>query len=278
MTSFEGKVAAITGAGSGIGRALAVNLARQGCHIALSDIDEAGLSETVAACEGNGVKVTSSRVDVADRDAVFGWAEEVVAVHGQVNLIFNNAGVALSATISDMDIADFEWLMNVNFWGVVHGTQAFLPHLKAAGAGHVVNVSSVFGLVSIPSQSAYNAAKFAVRGFSDALRIELDAQRCGVSATTVHPGGIKTNIARNMRQSGENPFQRRGHDVASAFDRMAMTTADKAAVEILAAVRANRRRALIGADAKFLDFASRLPFSVFHRMMSLGGRRAMRRA
>jgi NAD(P)-dependent dehydrogenase (short-subunit alcohol dehydrogenase family) len=264
VKSFEGKVAAITGAGSGIGRALAINLASQGCHLAISDVNETSLAETVAACEGRGVKVTSARVDVADRAAMFAWADQVVGEHGKVNLIFNNAGVALAATIAEMTIEDFEWLMSINFWGVVHGTQAFLPHLKASGDGHVVNVSSVFGLASIPSQSAYNAAKFAVRGFTDALRIELDVERNGVSATTVHPGGIKTNIARNMRGQ---------HQAAANFDRIALTTPDKAAREILAAVKADRRRALIGPDANVIDFLSRLPGSILHRLIALGARR-----
>lgn len=272
MKSFDGKVAAITGAASGIGRALALNLAGQGCHLALSDIDETGLAETVSLCEGRGVKVTTKRLDVADRAAVFTWADEVAAEHGRVNLVFNNAGVALAATIAEMDIADFEWLMNINFWGVVHGTQAFLPHLKATGDGHVVNVSSVFGLVSIPSQSAYNAAKFAVRGFADALRIELDAERCGVSATTVHPGGIKTNIARNMRVHQSASSFSRGRDMTTSLDRIAMTSPEKAAKEILAAVQADRRRALIGPDANLIDFLARLPFSLFHRGLSLGSR------
>lgn len=277
MKSFDGKVAAITGAGSGIGRALALNLAGQGCAVALSDVDEAGLIDTVAACEGRGVKVTSKVVDVADRAAVFAWADAVGAEHGKVNLVFNNAGVALSATIDAMRVEDFEWLMNINFWGVVHGTQAFLPHLKATRDGHVVNVSSVFGLVSIPSQSAYNAAKFAVRGFTDALRIELDVERCGVSSTTVHPGGIKTNIVRNMRAGENNPFERPGIDRESGFDRVARTTPEQAAKEILGAVKANRRRALIGVDANVIDFLSRLPFSTFHRMLSLGARLGRRR-
>jgi short-subunit dehydrogenase len=263
MKSFDGKVAAITGAGSGIGRALAVNLAAQGAALALSDIDEAGLAETVAACEGRGVKVTSQRLDVADRAAMFAWADAVVAEHGMVNLMVNNAGVALAATIDEMAIEDFEWLMNINFWGVVHGTQAFLPHLKASGDGHVVNISSVFGLASIPAQSAYNSAKFAVRGFTDALRMELDAERCGVSATTVHPGGIKTNIARNMRGDAS---------AAANFDRIALTTPEKAAREILAAVKANRRRALIGPDANVIDFLARLPGSLLHRGIGFGFR------
>jgi short-subunit dehydrogenase len=264
VKSFDGKVAAITGAGSGIGRALAINLAGAGCALALSDVDETGLAETVAACEGHGVKVTYQRVDVADRVAVFAWADRVVAEHGKVNLIFNNAGVALAATIDVMAIEDFEWLMNINFWGVVHGTQAFLPHLKASGDGHVVNISSVFGLASIPSQSAYNAAKFAVRGFTDALRIELDAAKCGVSSTTVHPGGIKTNIARNMRGDASQ---------AANFDRIALTTPKRAAREILAAVKANRRRALIGPDANVIDFLARLPGSFLHRLISFGNKR-----
>jgi NAD(P)-dependent dehydrogenase (short-subunit alcohol dehydrogenase family) len=146
MKNFTGRVAAITGAGSGIGRALAVNLAGQGAHLALSDIDEVGLAETVALCEGAGVKVTWRRLDVADRSAVYAWADSVVADHEKVNLIFNNAGVALAATIESMSYEDFEWLMNINFWGVIYGSKAFLPHLKAAGEGHIVNISSVFGL------------------------------------------------------------------------------------------------------------------------------------
>ena len=158
-------MAAITGAGSGIGRALANALARRGAHVALSDIDDTDLAETVAQCEGFGVKVTSEHLDVADRDAVYAWADRVVADHGGVNLIINNAGVALGATVESMSYEDFEWLMNINFWGVVYGTKAFLPYLKLAGEGHIVNLSSVFGLISVPSQSAYNAAKFRGPGF-----------------------------------------------------------------------------------------------------------------
>ena len=201
MKDFNGKVAAITGAASGIGRALALELAGRGAELALSDIDVDGLAETQAqvAKRAPSAKVTTTRLDVADRDAVFAWAGQVVADHGKVNVIVNNAGVALGATVEQMKITDFEWLMGINFWGVVHGTQAFLPHLKATGDGHVVNVSSVFGLIGIPSQSAYNAAKFGVRGFTEALRMELDIAGEGVSATCVHPGGIKTNIAKNAR-------------------------------------------------------------------------------
>jgi butyryl-CoA dehydrogenase len=276
VKSFDGRVAAITGAGSGIGRALAVELATRGAHLALSDIDETGLAETVALCEGRGVKVTSQRVDVADRGAVHGWADQVVADHGKVNLVFNNAGVALGATIESMSYEDFEWLMGINFWGVVHGTKAFLPHLKAAGEGHVVNLSSVFGLISIPSQSAYNAAKFGVRGFTDALRIELDAERCGVSSTTVHPGGVKTNIARNARMDASVADVTSGRSVGDDFEKIARTTPEKAARVILDAVAKDKRRVLVGHDAKAIDVIGRLPAGLYQRVLASGFRREQR--
>jgi NAD(P)-dependent dehydrogenase (short-subunit alcohol dehydrogenase family) len=270
MKSVDGRVAAITGAGSGIGRALANELARRGAHLALSDIDEVGLAETVVQCEGSGVKVTSQRLDVADRDAMYAWADKVVDDHGKVNLIFNNAGVALGATVDAMSYDDFEWLMNINFWGVVYGTKAFLPHLKTAGEGHVVNLSSVFGLISIPSQSAYNAAKFGVRGFTDALRMELDIEKCGVSCTTIHPGGIKTNIARNARMDDSVAAVTGDADFAQEFDKIAMTKPAKAARQILAAVENDRRRALIGPDAKLIDLVSRLPAGLYQRVLVRG--------
>jgi len=277
VKDFNGRVAAITGAGSGIGRALAQDLARRGAPLALSDVDEAGLAETVALCEGHGVKVTSQRVDVADRDAMFTWADQVVADHGKVNLIFNNAGVALGATIEGMSYDDFEWLMSINFWGVVHGTKAFLPHLKAAGEGHIVNLSSVFGLISVPSQSAYNSAKFAVRGFTDALRMELEIDKCGVSSTTIHPGGIKTNIVRNSRMD-DSVANMAGtiDEAAKQFDKTAMTSPEKAARQILAAVEKNQRRALIGPDAKAIDLLSRLPAGLYQRVLVFGAKRRRR--
>jgi len=273
METFEDKVAAITGAGSSIGRSLARELAGRGAHLALCDIDEDGLAETVALCEGSGVKVTSQRVDVAGRAAVEAWADRVVAEHGRVNLVFNNAGVACGATVEGVSYEDFEWLMNINFWGVVYGTKAFLPHLVASGDGHIVNMSSVFGLISVPAQSAYNSSKFAVRGFTDALRMELEAARNGVSATTVHPGGVKTNIARNARMDEAVM----GRDAAD-FDKIAMTTPDKAARLILAAVQKNKRRVLIGPDAKFIDFVSRLPAGLYQSVLARGARRQLRRA
>jgi len=274
MNTFDGRVAAITGAGSGIGRALAEALASRGAHLALADIDEDGLAETVARCEGRGVKITSVTLDVADRDAVYAWADQVVEEHGRVNLIFNNAGVALGATVASMSDADFEWLMDINFWGVVHGTRAFLPHLTSSGEGHVVNLSSVFGLVSIPSQSAYNAAKFAVRGFTDALRIELEIEGSPVSATTIHPGGIKTNIARRARLDPSiSAYGTQPDQVGKDFDKLARTTPEKAADQILAAVAANKRRALIGPDAVVFDLVSRLPAGFYQRILVAGSKR-----
>lgn len=274
MKDFRGRVAAITGAASGIGRALAISLARQGCHIALADVDAAGLAETVSRCEGRGVKVRSTVLDVADRVAVETWADQVAEEHGSVHLVFNNAGVALGATIEAMSYEDFEWLMDINFWGVVHGTKAFLPHLQAADAGHIVNVSSVFGLFSVPSQSAYNSAKFAVRGFSDALRMELEIAGSNVSVTTVHPGGIKTNIARSARIDPSVADLTGGDaDQATAeFEKLFTTSPAKAARQILTAVRRNRRRALIGPDAKALDLIARLPAGVLQNVLVRGAR------
>jgi NAD(P)-dependent dehydrogenase (short-subunit alcohol dehydrogenase family) len=259
VKKFDGKVAAITGAGSGIGRGLAIELAGKGCHVALSDVDEAGLAESVTLAEQAGsVKVSSAVVDVADRAAVDEWAASVVGEHGKVNLIFNNAGVALSANVTSMSYDSFRWLMDINFWGVVHGTMAFLPHLRESGDGHVVNISSVFGLMGIPTQSAYNAAKFGVRGFTEALRTELDIERCGVSATTIHPGGIRTNIAKNGRfEFAEHEEAIDPEEAAEEFERWTRTTPDKAAQLIVGAVAKNKRRALIGPDAHVFDFAAR---------------------
>lgn len=274
MRQISDRIVAITGAGSGIGRALSVEFARRGAHVAISDVDAAGLAETATRCEGNSVKVSSSVVDVSDRGAVESWAREVASEHGRVNVIVNNAGVTVGATAERVAYDDFEWLIDINFWGVVHGTKAFLPHLKASGDGHVVNISSVFGLVSIPSQSAYNAAKFAVRGFSDALRIELEIERADVSVTTIHPGGIKTDIARNARVDAS--IADVGGDAStfvSEFDRLARTSPEKAARQIVKAVERNRRRALIGPDAKVFDLVSRLPAGVYQRLLIHDGRR-----
>ena len=261
MKSFKNKVAAITGAASGMGRTLAVELARRGCNLAISDVNDAELVKTAELASQHGVRVTVRKLDVSKRDEVYAWADEVVRDHGKVNLIFNNAGVALTAPVEHMKISDFEWIMGINFWGVVYGTQAFLPHLKASGEGHVINTSSLFGLMAVPTQSAYNASKFGVRGFTEALRMELDMEGACVSATCVHPGGIATNIANagkvdpimeKLTGQSVDAHKRRANKLIN------VTTAESAALQILQAVENNERRVLVGNDAKKLDKVIRL--------------------
>jgi NAD(P)-dependent dehydrogenase (short-subunit alcohol dehydrogenase family) len=277
MKSFSGKVAAITGAGSGMGRTLAVSLARRGCHVALSDVNELGLGESAALAAAHGVKVTSTKVDVSKREQVYAWADEVVRDHGRCNLIFNNAGVAHSTTLEGASYEDFEWIVGINFWGVVYGTKAFLPHLRASGDGHVVNLSSVFGLISVAGNGTYNATKFAVRGFTEALREELEITRAPVSATCIHPGGIKTNILRSTRMDAsmkdlgyvDLEESRRG------FEKMFRVTAEDAAETILRGVERNARRVLVGADAHVMDAVQRLLPSAYQRIIVAGARRTM---
>lgn len=279
MKSFENKVAAITGAGSGIGRELAYGLARQGCKLALSDVNAEGLAETAAHARKLGVQVSESLVNVADRDAVHAWAENVVAEFGVVNAIFNNAGVAQGGTVEGNEYADYEWIMNINFWGVVNGTKAFLPHIKASGSGHIVNVSSVFGLFAQPGMSAYNASKFAVRGFTESLRQELDMAACGVSASCVHPGGIKTNIAKTARMNASlNHVTGQDADKARQQfnDQLLRTTPEKAAHVIINGVLANKRRILIGPDAYALDGMQRLMPALYQRLVTASMRLAAR--
>ena len=278
MKTFAGKTAAVTGAGSGIGRALAIELASHGCHLALSDINTAGLDETLRRVAAYDVKVTKAKVDVARRVQIYNWAEKVAADHGEVHLVFNNAGVALGSTIAGMSDEDFKWIMDINFWGVVHGTRAFLPLLKASGDGHVVNISSVFGIAAIPSQSAYNASKFAVRGFTEALRQELELAGDRVGATSVHPGGIKTNIAKSARFGDDMQalFNKDPEASKAQFERLFSTTPETAAKVILAGVRRNRRRVLIGADAHLIDWTVRLLPSLYQPIVTAFTRLAMR--
>ena len=259
MKNFKNKVAAITGAGSGIGQQLAVLLAKQGCHLSLSDVNAQGLAQTVELLEKSNVRVTTQKLDVADRDAMKLWAADTVQHHGSVNMIFNNAGVALGSTVEGASYEELEWIVNINFWGVVYGTKEFLPLIKKSGEGHIINISSLFGLTAQPTQSAYNATKFAVRGFTESLRQELDIENCGVSALCVHPGGIRTNIANaakmndSLRALGMNPEKS-----AETFNKLLRCPPEEAARQILDAVQKDKRRLLIGNDAKTLDLIQRV--------------------
>jgi NADP-dependent 3-hydroxy acid dehydrogenase YdfG len=265
MQGFAGKVAVVTGAGSGIGQALAIELARSGAAVAISDVDTEGLAATEERIKAIGAQVKSDRLDVTEREAFLLYADAVKDHFGKVNQIYNNAGIAFTGDIEISQFKDIERVMDVDFWGVVHGTKAFLPHLIASGDGHVVNVSSVFGLFSVPGQGAYNAAKFAVRGFTEALNQEMTAAGHPVKVTTVHPGGIKTAIARNATAAeGLDPEQ-----LAKLFDKkLANTTPERAAQVILDGVRKNKARVLIGNDAKVLDVVIRLIGPHYQRLFS----------
>jgi NAD(P)-dependent dehydrogenase (short-subunit alcohol dehydrogenase family) len=267
MKTLHGKVVAITGAGSGIGRALAIHCARLGSRLAISDVNDAGLAETETKCRAASAEVHCAHVDVADRAAIYAWADDVQRAFGGADVIVNNAGVSLSQTIAEMRDEDFHWLMNVNFWGVVHGTRAFLPQLRARAEGHVVNVSSVFGLIAVPTQAAYNASKFAVRGFTEALRMELAGTT--VRATCVHPGGIKTNIVRGGRHYVD-PTGRAAEasELAREFDKIARTAPEEAARRIAEAILKDKPRLLIGADAVLIDSMQRLMPESYDRLVA----------
>jgi NADP-dependent 3-hydroxy acid dehydrogenase YdfG len=270
MNGFEGKVAVITGAGSGIGRALALNLAQQGAKLALSDIEAEGLAETARQAERLGAEVKADRVNVAEREAVLAYAEDVIAHYGGVNQVFNNAGIAHNGDVDKTEFKDIERIMDVDFWGVVNGTKAFLPHVIASGDGHIVNISSLFGLIAVPGQSAYNAAKFAVRGFTEALRQEMLVAGHPVKVTCVHPGGIKTAVARNATVSEDQDAQ----SVAAFFDKwLAIHSPEVAAETIVDGVRRGRARVVIGWEAKALDVLARVGGSGYQRVIAAAAAR-----
>jgi len=266
MKKFKDRIAVVTGAASGIGRCLAVQLAERGCILALADKDMEGLKSTGDSVSDYGVEFSLHELDVSDRGAMAAFADKVVSTHGGVHLLFNNAGVTVIDHIDTMDYTDFEWVMNINFWGVVYGTKAFLPYLKKSDEAHIVNISSLFGLQAMPAQGAYNASKFAVRGFTEALKMELAGTQIGVSS--VHPGGIKTSIVQNARIAEDNMATTK-KDYDSYFNSVAKTTPDKAASVILQGVEKNRRRILVGWDAKIMDFIVRLFPASYEHIMGL---------
>lgn len=269
MKLLHGTVAAITGAGSGIGRALALNLAKRGCTLALADVRSETLEETAELTRTAGVQAVTTHVcDVSDVAAVEGYAADALAAHGSIHLLINNAGVALGGTFQDISIEDFHWLMGINFWGVVHGCKVFLPTLLRQSEAHIVNVSSVFGLLAPPGQTAYVSSKYAVRGFTESLRLELHNTTVRVSA--VHPGGIATNIAKNARVGSQV------HDISperaarerTSIERMLTLPPERAAAIIVAGIERNQRRILVGKDAERIALLTRcLPLSMLENGM-----------
>ncbi|WP_078282995.1 SDR family NAD(P)-dependent oxidoreductase [Mycobacteroides franklinii] len=266
MDGFSGKVAAVTGAGSGIGRAVAIELARSGAKVAISDVDAEGLAETERQVKALGAEVHSDRLNVVERESFLLYADAIKEHFGTVNQIYNNAGIAYSGDVGASPFKDIERIFDVNLWGVINGTKAFLPHLIASGDGHVINVSSLFGLMSMPGQSAYNAAKFAVRGFTESLRQEMIIGKKPIAVTCVHPGGVKTAIARNATAA-------EGIDVQAAaamFEKYLANTSPKAAARIiLTAVRKKKPRVLVGPDAKALDMLVRVMGARYQDLFSV---------
>ena len=254
MRALAGAVAVVTGAASGIGRNLAQRLARERCDLALADVDGAGLTQAAAEARKSGVRVSTHIVDVADRDAMTAFRDAVLREHGRVELLINNAGVALIGTVAQLSLDDIEWLIGINFWGMVHGVKLFLPTLQQQPDAHIVNLSSIFGIIAPPGQASYSASKFAVRGFTEALRHELAGST--VTVSTVHPGGIRTPIAVRARAAASISDAQRGQ-LAAHFDQVARTTPDAAADRIIQGILGNEPRILIGADARLLDRVQR---------------------
>ncbi len=254
MKNLKNKVAAITGAGSGIGRMLALGLAAESCHLAISDVNAAGLKETEKLI-GKGVKISTHIVDVSRQDQVIRFAKEAEERHGGIDIIINNAGVALGDFLETVPIEDFEWLMGINFWGVVYGTMAFLPYLRKRPEGHIVNISSINGIVSNPNNGPYSASKYAVRGYTETLIQEMKGTNIGVSC--VHPGGIKTNIAKNTKVN-KTYYSISSKQAAELYDKEVFrTTAEQAARVIINGIKRNQQRVMIGYDAKILDLFMR---------------------
>ena len=257
MNEFKYKVAVITGAASGIGRSLAMNLARKGCYLAIVDVDIQGLKKTAEIIENMHAKTLTEIVDVADQEQVYDFAEKVVKEYGQVDLVINNAGVALRGTLEEVSYEEFEWLMGINFWGVVYGSKAFLPYLKQQEEAHLVNVASVQGIFTNPGVGPYSSSKFGIRGFTMALCQEL--RGTSVKVSCVYPGGIKTNIVLNARDAVNAMPEKTNEEAHEVFTKsIAGTSADKAAKKIIRGIKKNKSRILIGSDAYVFDMMARL--------------------
>jgi len=279
MTAIRGAAAAVTGAASGIGRALALELAARGSDLALADRDETGLQAVAAEiAKANQRKVTVHRVDVSEPGQIADFARAATSAHPGLNIVVNNAGVALLGNFTEIDQAQMDWLMNINFWGVVHSTRAFLPHLARQPEAHIVNISSLFGIIAPPGQTAYAAAKFAVRGFSESLRHELQMAKSPVKLSVVHPGGVSTNIVRNSRTgSGMTDNARRAQSI-ERFDAVAKTTPAAAALRIIQGIEKNAPRILIGNDARFMDLLQRFRPATYWAVLARRIEKAMAKA
>ena len=280
MSSVRGKVAVVTGAGSGIGRQLALTLARRGARLALSDIGEAGLAETAARARALGAEVHTARLDVTDRAAVLACADTVAGHFGVVHQVYNNAGVAGGTTVLDSDWADYDRILGVNLFGVLHGTKAFLPHLIASGDGHVVNVSSLNGVMAQAGINAYSASKFAVRGFTEALRQEVLLAGHPVQVTVVHPGGVRTNIATAAlevsRQRGDEVTAEDEARTRFYNEKLLRMPAEQAARIVVDGVEAGRARVMVGNDARAVDLLVRLFPASYPRIAARLQRRRQR--
>ena len=277
MTAISGSAAAVTGAASGIGRALALELAARGCDLALADRDEAGLLEVAAEIgKTGGRKVTTHRVDVGEPGQIQDFANAATSAHPKLNIVINNAGVALLGNFHEVEQAQMEWLFNINFWGVVHATRAFLPQLSKQPAAHIVNLSSIFGIIAPPGQTAYSAAKFAVRGFSESLRHELKMANSPVRLSVVHPGGVATNIVRNSRTGTGVTDNARRADSIDRFEAMAITQPAAAAQRIITGIEKNQPRILIGGDARFMDLLQRFRPATYWAVLAKRIEKAMK--
>lgn len=271
--NLTGRTAVVTGAAGGIGRAIAAELSVRGCHLALADIDETRLSEVALQLARPGLRISVHRLDVSDREAVAALPDRVIQEHAAVDLLVNNAGVALGGTFEQGSEADFEWLFGINFWGVVRMTRAFLPLLHRSDDARLVNLSSLYGLIAPPGQTAYSAAKFGVRGFSEALRHELARSKIGV--TVVHPGGIATSIARNARvPQGATPDQTAR--AKKQIEAMLKMPPEQAGKIIVRGVEARKPRILVGNDAKFVSILERLAPVSYWRVLARSQKRSVR--
>ncbi|HEB88897.1 MAG TPA: SDR family NAD(P)-dependent oxidoreductase [Deltaproteobacteria bacterium] len=252
--NLRDQVAVVTGAASGIGRALALGLAEEGCRLALVDVDAEGLASIAETLRAKKTEVLTQVADVSNADQVFEMAQRVLDHHGEADLVINNAGVVHFGTIAETDLATYEWLLGINLWGVIHGTKAFLPHFLEKGRGHVVNISSLAGLLTVPYGSAYATSKFGVRAFTETLYQEVSGR--GVDVTCVHPSVVSTNIARAARIGDDLPIDRA--QLIETADRQTFTTAEKAAAKIIRAIRRRQLRLVIGPDARLMVLLQRL--------------------